>query len=130
MNLSNQEFRDRARAVVRGLGMSGARTYAAEGMDCAFRKSITRESTDGMFRSEESWLVVFCRSRKPLAGRRAEQIVDGVIGADVRYALIVFCGEAACTQPETAAGALLDELVQRGLLREVIRQQAEELGYV
>ncbi len=85
-------FAGLCRDILRGLGMARARDFGAKGIEQAFRMALVRESSDGMFRTDESWLCVFERARKPLEAKQMQPIVQAAIAADVGYLLTVIFG--------------------------------------
>jgi len=55
-------FKSVCRQIVNGLGFVDAHEVSRSGIPAIFEETIERRSTDGMFRTKESWLLAFIRS--------------------------------------------------------------------
>jgi len=60
-SLPANEFEYLCKAIARGLGFNATKDFPLDELDYAFLDTITRESTDKLFRSEESWVIGFIR---------------------------------------------------------------------
>ncbi|PKN91671.1 MAG: hypothetical protein CVU44_17290 [Chloroflexi bacterium HGW-Chloroflexi-6] len=60
-DLQNSEFQELCKSILNGLGFLGTEEFPVVGLDLSYLDNITRESTDKLFRSEESWLIGFLR---------------------------------------------------------------------
>jgi hypothetical protein len=72
--------------------MAKAQSFEAPGVACTFRHTIVRESTDKMFRSDETWLCAFVPQEESLTLQQVQIIVDAAVAADVRFLLVVAFG--------------------------------------
>ena len=106
--LNQSLFRQRCQQILAEWGMPGADAFEARGVECAFRHKIVRESTDGMFRSDETWLCTFVRSASALNAKQARAMIDAAVAADVQFLLSVVFG-AAPSDVETQLRRMLDE---------------------
>ena len=62
-HLSREEFDRVCKDILIGLGFSKGRNYSSRGLEISFTDTLIRESTDKMFRTEETWLIFFGRWR-------------------------------------------------------------------
>ncbi|MGK7939458.1 MAG: AAA-like domain-containing protein [Crocosphaera sp.] len=60
-NLSQPNFSHVCLDIISGLGFSQAQEYLAQGLEMSFTDKLIRKSSDEMFRTEETWLIVLGR---------------------------------------------------------------------
>ncbi len=85
------EFYALCRDILAGMGMAKAAFFPTGTEEKAFRSTIPRESSDGLFLSEEEWLCIFARSSRSLDKERMRAIIRAAISADPgRLLLVVF----------------------------------------
>ncbi len=60
-DLLDSDFEGLCEAIVNGLGFNSSKEYAVAELDKTFIDTLIRESTDKLFKSEESWLIGFSR---------------------------------------------------------------------
>src|SRR5260370_22549681 len=59
--MSPDRFKQLCQKIVVGLGFAHASEVSLSEIPAAFQQTIERKSTDGMFRTKESWLLAFGR---------------------------------------------------------------------
>ena len=62
LRLPDKDFKQLCKKIAAGMGFLMAKVYTAPGLPSLFRETLVRESTDKMFRTEESWMIVFLNS--------------------------------------------------------------------
>lgn len=109
--LTEPEFAKLGRKLLAGLGIRRPRRFEAPGVECAFRVRLVRESTDKMFRTEETWLCVFERPSGAIDIEKARAVADAAIAANVRALFLAPFGPMAFEAEER----LRDTLAQQGI---------------
>lgn len=92
LDLTKPDFDRLCRDILTGLGMAKAKAISAPGVDSAYRMEIVRESSDKMFRSEESWLCVFQRSQGSIDADPVQAISQAAIASNVRQLFLAVFG--------------------------------------
>ena len=83
LELAKSDFERLCRSILAGFGMAKAKAFTAPGVELAYREKIVRESSDKMFRSEESWLCVFQRAPALIDVDHVKAIADAANAAKV-----------------------------------------------
>jgi tetratricopeptide (TPR) repeat protein len=80
------------RDILKGLGFKSAREFKVRGLAQSFRKNLVRESSDGLFRTDENWHCVFEFPRRSLDEEFIDALIQGTIAANVQRLLLVVFG--------------------------------------
>jgi tetratricopeptide (TPR) repeat protein len=104
--ISKQDFAKLCRDMLAGMGMAKAKRFAAPELDHAYRVEIVRESSDKMFRTDESWFCVFLPPNQAMDPARAQAILNGAIAAHVGHLFLVLYGST----PPDAGNRLRESL--------------------
>ncbi len=81
--MPEEQFRDVCWDIAQDLGFSQPKYFEAPNVQVALQETITRKSTDEMFRTHESWLLAFVRTENYLSADTADAILDAATSADV-----------------------------------------------
>ncbi|KPA10412.1 ATPase domain protein, prokaryote domain protein [Candidatus Magnetomorum sp. HK-1] len=107
--------------ILNGLGMTNAKPFQTKGIEEAFRISIQRESTDGMFATDETWLCSFMYSDDMIYNfDHVQSLIQSTIAADVKNLFAVFCGELTTDAEEELYDSLAKENIQVVVLTEIL----------
>jgi tetratricopeptide (TPR) repeat protein len=117
---SETDFMTLCRDILAGQGMARARHLSAVKGVQFFGLMLVRESTDGMFRSEERWLWVFMR--KPLNTQQIEPLVQASMATNVDYLQIVVFGEVTGEAEALLREQLAPEKIHLVLLSGLLAQ--------
>lgn len=119
---SDSDFMTLCRDILAGQGMARARHLSTVKEVQFFGLTLVRESTDGMFRSEERWLCVFMRARKALSSQQIEPLVRAGMATNVDYLLIVVFGDVAGEAKTLLRERLAEESIHLILLDGLLAQ--------
>lgn len=95
--LSRQQFAQVCQDIVAGFGFSQGQNVHFAGVEVAWQEKLSRESSDGMFRTEETWLIAFARpNNKPSKAENSWDVLSSILQAAqearVENLLAVFFG--------------------------------------
>src|SRR5258708_3363935 len=110
--LNDSAFFKLSRDILRGLGWKKGRLLPAKEVIEFFRMPLVRESTDGMFRTDEVWLCVFLRATRPLVAADIEPLTAAALLADVGYLLTVVFGEVTPDAEDELRDTLAQEHIR------------------
>ncbi len=105
---SDDGFEQLCRQVVDGLGLGAAQPFEIRGASTAFSIAFERVSSDGLFRTKESWLSVFVRARAPLDSTELNLFTQAALTVGAGNLLLVSFGEV-----EARAAAELRAMLAR-----------------
>ena len=95
-------FKRMCRTIARGLGFNDPKPFSTPNLKAAFQEKIIRESTDKMFRTEETWLLAFIYSNSKLISQ--DKLLNPAIvaaqSADTDNLLAVVFGEIELEEAE------------------------------
>src|SRR5258708_26396453 len=91
--MSPDRFKQLCQKIVVGLGFAHAREFSLSEIPVAFQETIERKSTDGMFRTKESWLLAFARPGiQPSLLRGLQATIHGAWSSETHNVLMVAFG--------------------------------------
>ena len=90
--MSPDRFKQLCQKIVVGLGFAHAREFSLSEIPVAFQETIERTSTDGMFRTKESWLLAFARLGTQPIVSALEVIVQTAQATRMQNVLVVAFG--------------------------------------
>lgn len=91
--MSPDHFKRVCKKIMAGLGFVQFNAASVQDMPVAFLETIERKSTDGMFCTEESWLIVFTRSRAQSIAKGLEATVLGAQVFSAQNIMVVVFGK-------------------------------------
>ncbi len=120
--LNDSEFSNLCTDILSGLGMPKPKEFPSEDIEKAYKSTIIRESNDGMFKTDESWLCIFIRSDTILQHKKIESIINAAVSADVRNLLVIVFGAVSTEADELLFGMLSDEDIRVVLLTDSLTE--------
>jgi len=108
--------------ILHGLGLKKAKKFNVKGVKQAYRISLVRESSDGMFRSDDIQLCVFVRALKPLQASRLQLVVQAALAAEATQVLLVVFGEVDNEAAQDLHDTLQREQITLSLLTRILAE--------
>ena len=90
--LPSEQWDKCCRTILKGLGYRKSKKFAAPDLQLAFRETLIRESTDEMFRTEESWLIEFVRTDSEVSPQLLTPALKAAQSVGVENLLLVVFG--------------------------------------
>lgn len=115
-NLPPDAFEPLCCDILRGLGMPDAENFAVKGIPHAFRAKLVRESSDGMFRSDDTQLCLFAQAASPLNEPPLQAIGAAAAAAQAGQVLLVVFGEVSNDAAQDLRATLDKESIPLNLL--------------
>ncbi|MBX7259396.1 MAG: hypothetical protein K1Y02_23760 [Candidatus Hydrogenedentes bacterium] len=121
--LQPEQFVGLGERIIRGLGISKYARFVAQRIECAWRVEILRKSPEGLFQTNELWVVILARSRGKFTKDIVKAIANAAQAASVENALIVLFQELS---PDDGR-ELRDVLLSSGISPVILQGYLAEL---